>query len=62
MFLTNDTDVLDSDTALRINNDFGVNVKLTDTLSTRISYLSEYNDSRAIRTDNKVGVSIVMGF
>ena len=62
VFLTNDTDFLDSDSALRINNDFGVNVKLTDVLSTRISYLSEYNDSRAIRTDNKVGVSLVMGF
>lgn len=62
VFLTNDTDFLDSDTATRINNDFGLNVKLTDVLSTRISYLSEYNDSRAIRTDNKVGVSLVMGF
>ncbi|MFZ1468847.1 MAG: DUF481 domain-containing protein [Paracoccaceae bacterium] len=62
VFLTNDTDVLDSDTATRINNDFGLNVKLTDVLSTRISYLSEYNDSRAIKTDNKVGVSLVMGF
>lgn len=62
VFLTNDTDVLSSDTALRANNDFGVNVKLTDTLSTRVSYLTEYNDSRPIRTDNRVGISLVMGF
>ena len=62
VFLTNDTDVLSSDTALRVNNDLGVNFKLTDTISTRMSYLSEYNDSRAIRTDNKVGLSIVFGF
>ncbi len=62
VFLTNDTDVLSSDTALRANNDFGVNFKLTDALSTRVSYLTEYNDSRAIRTDNRVGISLVMGF
>ena len=62
VFLTNDTDILSSDTALRANNDFGVNFKMTDTLSTRVSYLTEYNDSRAIRTDNRLGVSLVLGF
>lgn len=62
MFLTNDTDVLKSDRALRVNNDFGVNFKVTNAMSTRISYLTEYNDSRAIRTDNKLGVSLVFGF
>ncbi|MFN3824198.1 MAG: YdiY family protein [Pseudorhodobacter sp.] len=62
VFLTNDTDVLKSKTALRVNNDFGVNFKMTDAFSTRVSYLTEYNDSRAIRTDNKLGVSLVYGF
>lgn len=62
VFATNDTDILYSDTALRINNDLGVNFKMTDRFSTRVSYLTEYNDSRAIRTDNKLGVSLVMGF
>ena len=62
VFLTNDTDVLNSDAALRANNDFGVNFKITDAMSTRISYLTEYNDSRAIRTDNKLGVAVVFGF
>lgn len=62
VFLTNDTDVLNSDAALRANNDFGINFRITDAMSTRVSYLSEYNDSRAIRTDNKLGVSIVFGF
>ncbi|MDR7124855.1 DUF481 domain-containing protein [Pseudotabrizicola sp. 4114] len=61
-FVTNDTDVLKSDSALRANNDLGLNVKMTDAFSTRISYLSEYNDSRAIKTDNKLGVSLVFGF
>jgi putative salt-induced outer membrane protein len=62
VFATNDTDILSSDAALRINNDLGVNFKMSDAFSTRVSYLTEYNDSRAIRTDNKLGVSVVYGF
>ncbi len=62
LFLTNDTDVLDSDTALRANNDLGVNFKVSETLSTRISYLTDYNDGRDIKTDNRLGVSLVVGF
>ncbi|MEF3047234.1 DUF481 domain-containing protein [Pseudotabrizicola sp. L79] len=62
MFVTNDTDILNSDTALRVNNDLGLNVKMTEAISTRLSYLTEYNDSRAIQTDNKLGVSLVFGF
>lgn len=62
VFMTNDTDVLKSDSALRVNNDLGLNVKMTDAFSTRVSYLTEYNDNRAIRTDNKLGVSLVFGF
>lgn len=62
VFLTNDTDVLSSDTALRASNDFGVNFKMTDALSTRVSYLTDYNDARAIEADNRLGVSLVVGF
>lgn len=62
VFLSDDLDVLKTNSSLRINNDLGLNVKMTDVLSTRISYLTEYNDARAIRSDNKVGVSIVFGF
>lgn len=62
IFLTNDTDVLSSDAALRVNNDLGVNFRVTDAVSTRISYVTEYNGSRAIRSDNKLGVSLVFGF
>jgi putative salt-induced outer membrane protein len=61
-FVTNDTDILKSDTALRANNDLGLNVRMTEALSTRVSYMTEYNDNRAIRTDNKLGVSLVFGF
>jgi len=62
VFATVDTDILKSDTALRINNDLGINLKMTDSFSTRVSYLTEYNDSRAIRSDNKLGISLVYGF
>ena len=62
IFATNDTDILKSDTALRVNNDLGLNFKMSDAFSTRVSYLSEYNDSRAVRTDNKLGLSLVYGF
>ncbi len=62
VFLTNDTDILNSSAALRASNDFGVNFKMTDTLSTRVSYLTDYNDARDIKTDNRLGVSLVVGF
>ncbi|WP_103256599.1 DUF481 domain-containing protein [Tabrizicola aquatica] len=62
VFLTNDTDVLSSDTALRANNDLGVNFQVSEALSTRISYLSDYNDARDIKTDNRLGISLVVGF
>jgi putative salt-induced outer membrane protein len=62
MFLTNDTDILKSDSALRANNDLGLNLRMTDAFSTRVSYLSEYNDSRAIKTDNKVGLAVIYSF
>ncbi|QUS34953.1 YdiY family protein [Falsirhodobacter algicola] len=62
VFITMDTDALNSDAALRVNNDLGVNFKVTDAFSTRISYLTDYNESRAIRTDNTLGVSLVYGF
>lgn len=62
MFATMDTDVLTSDTATRVNNELGMNFKMTDALSTRVSYITDYNDARAIKTDNKLGVSLVIGF
>ncbi|WP_431298086.1 DUF481 domain-containing protein [Tabrizicola sp. BL-A-41-H6] len=62
IFMTNDTDILKSDSALRVNNDLGVSFKMTDAFSTRVSYLTEYNDSRDIETDSKLGVALVYGF
>lgn len=62
VFLSDDMDALKTNSALRLNNDFGINFKMNDMISTRVSYLTKYNDSRAIRSDNKLGVSIVFGF
>lgn len=62
VFATMDTDILSSESALRVNNELGVNLKVTDAFSTRVSYATEFNDSRAIQTDNKLGVSLVYGF
>lgn len=65
VYLTNDTDLLNSDAGFSAYNDLGLNVAMTDTLSTRISYQTEYNEEAVPgteKTDNKLGVSLVMGF
>lgn len=62
VFMTNDTDVLQGNDALRVNNDLGVSFQATDSLTARVSYLTDYNEARAIRTDNRLGLSIVYGF
>lgn len=63
VFVTNDTDYLTSkqggDT---ITNEFGVNFKMVDAFSTRVSYRTQYESEREIRTDNRLGVSLVYGF
>lgn len=62
---TMDTDVLGSDVNTVFGNDAGFNFKLSDNLSTRISYRTEYNTDPAAgrkSTDNTLGVSLVMGF
>ena len=61
-FLTNDTDILTSDANDIAWNELGLNVRMTDALSTRVSYKTEYVSDRAIRTDNTLGVSLVYGF
>ena len=65
MFLTNDTDILFSDTDTVATNDLGVNFKMTDALSTRVSYRTEYNSDPlpgVKNTDNTFGLSLVYGF
>ena len=63
IFITNDTDYLGSeDSSDVITNEFGVNFRVSEQLATRVSYTSEYQEDRAIRTDNTVGLAVVYGF
>lgn len=39
-----------------------MNVKMSDTLATRVSLSTDYQENREIRTDNTLGVSLVYGF
>jgi len=59
---SDDLDILKTDSALRVSNDIGVSFRISDAVSTRVSYLTEYNDSRADRTENRLGVALVMNF
>ena len=65
VFLTNDTDVLFSDEDTLVTNDLGVSFRVTDAISTRVSYRTEW-DSNPLAgfddTDNSLGVSLVYGF
>ena len=61
-FLTNDTDYLTSDINDLATNELGLNFKMSDNFATRVSYKTEYNSERDIRTDNTLGVSRVVGF
>lgn len=63
--LSNDTDVLFSDDAgTLVNNDFGVNLELSERVTTRISYRTDYNSEAGDdteSTDNRLGVSLIFG-
>lgn len=61
-FLTNDTDYLTSDASDVATNELGLNFKMSEAFATRVSYKTEYQSERAIRTDNTVGISLVYGF
>lgn len=65
VFLTNDTDVLYSDTNTLATNDIGVTFKMSDQLSTRASYRTEWNSDPLPgyeKFDNTIGLSLVYGF
>lgn len=61
-FLTNDTDFLSSDANDTATNELGLNFRMSERFATRVSYRTEYVSDRTIRTDNTLGVSLVMGF
>lgn len=66
VYLTNDTDILYSDEGgTTVSNDLGVNYRMTDLLSTRVSLRTDYNSevSEGVKhTDNRLGLSLIMGF
>lgn len=64
-FITNDTDVLSSESDTAVTNELGLNVSMTNTLALRTSLVTEYHSDPLPgfeETDNTVGVSIVYTF
>lgn len=63
--VSNDTDILFSDEAgTLVNNDLGVNLELSERVTTRISYRTDYNseaEGDTESTDNRLGVALVFG-
>lgn len=64
VFLTNDTDVIWSESDTVVFNDLALNVAMTETLALRTSILTEYHTEpgTAEATDNTFGVSLVYSF
>ena len=63
MSVNNDTDILTSDASTVATNDLGLNYKMIDTLSTRVSYRTEYNsDPSDGRKKNRQHIGCVFGF
>lgn len=65
VFLTNDTDILKSKSGTLSTNDLALNIRMTDAMTTRLSYKTDYNSEPVAgrkKTDNKFGVSLVVGF
>lgn len=65
LFATNDTDVLYSDVSTLISNDLGLNLRLTDLISTRLGYLVNYETDPAPGfddTDTNLNLAVVFSF
>ncbi len=64
-YVTNDTDVIYSETATTVGNTLALNVALTDTLTMRTSYSTNFNDTTDDAfsdAENTFGVSVVYNF
>ena len=62
---TMDTDILGSKANITASNDAGFNFKMSDNLSTRLSYRTDFNSDPGAgldKTDNTIGVSLVLSF
>jgi len=64
VFVTNDTDVIWSESDTAVFNDLALNVSMTETLALRTSILTEFHTEpgTAEDTDNTFGVSLVYSF
>ena len=65
VFVTNDTDIIWSDSDTAVFNDLALSVAMTNTLSLRTSVLTEYHSdvtAPSKNTDNTFGVSLVYAF
>jgi len=63
--LTNDTDVIGSEESVQVSNDLGVNFRMTDVLSTRVSLNTDWTDDPAPgfdEFDNSIGLAVVYSF
>jgi len=65
MFLTNDTDVIWSDSNTLVSNDIGVNVAISGPLSVRLGVKTDYNTDPGVGlkdTDTTTGLALVYAF
>ncbi|AUH34752.1 DUF481 domain-containing protein [Paracoccus tegillarcae] len=67
VFLTNDTDYITSDARDLATNSFGLGLRMSESLATKVSYDTRYENTKAASgdssdTENSLGVSIVYGF
>lgn len=65
VFLSNDTDLLYSDVGALATNDIGINFQMSDNLSTRLGYRTEYNSDPLPgieEFDNALSAAVVFGF
>jgi putative salt-induced outer membrane protein len=64
-YVTNDTDVIYSEFATTVTNELALNVSLTDALTLRTSYATNYNDqtdNTFSDAENTFGVAAVYSF
>lgn len=65
VFLTNDTDIIWSDSNTLVSNDIGVNVRLSGPLSIRAGVKTDYNTDPGVgrkNTDTNTGLALVYAF
>lgn len=65
VYVTNDTDVLHSDTNTLVTNELGLNYRVTEVMTTRMSLKTDYDSDPAPgfeNTDNRLGLSLIYGF